>query len=145
MMDEVKLLLIEAACTRLSLLASRYMDIGQFDDFAAQFTEDGEFVRPSTYPSSPLIGRTEIARVLQERFGGFTSRHICSNLIVDVLNESKATATSSFLHLSDNGDGSTPPISLKSSFRSMGEYFDEYFNTAQGWRIKRRVGRFLFR
>jgi SnoaL-like domain len=144
-MDDLTRHLIEAACSKLALTASLYMDTEGFDRFAELFTEDGEFVRPSTYPHSPLKGRREIAQTLADRFMGVTSRHICSNLIVEAINEREATASSFFLHISHPDNGAQLPAPMAGSLLSMGEYRDCFVKTEDIWRIKSRIGRFIFR
>ncbi|HSV53011.1 MAG TPA: nuclear transport factor 2 family protein [Burkholderiaceae bacterium] len=47
-------------CQQLSLQATRYFDQRDFERAAALFTENGEFVRPSTYPGAALKGRAGI-------------------------------------------------------------------------------------
>lgn len=144
-MEDITRLFVDAACTKLAMTASLHMDQGRFVEFANLFVEDGEFVRPSTFPDDPLKGREEIASVLAERFAGFTSRHLCTNVIVNASGADEATASSFFLHISDRGPGSASPSDLSASLRSMGEYYDEFVRSSEGWRIKRRVGRFRFR
>jgi hypothetical protein len=138
---------IEQECQRLVNLAANLMDAGAFEELAALFTEDGTFIRPSTYPDGALRGRRMIAEVLRERFGTSLSRHICTNLVVEVRSESEALGHSYFTHLWDAAPGAASdwPRPVHGALQSFGEYRDTFVLTAAGWRFAARVGRFVFR
>ena len=94
-MNEVELvdeMQIEHACTRLIQRFALLNDAGDFESLAAMFTEDGVFARPSA-PNDPIHGRHNILRAFQARSRRL-SRHLTSNIVIDVLSATEAQAIS---------------------------------------------------
>lgn len=138
---------IERACQRLSLELSRHFDACDFDSAALLFTDDGEFVRPSTYPHHPVRGRKAIQELGATLPPGMrsASRHVCTNFIVDILAPDAAVCRSLFMRFGDN----RPPedrhaaLPILEALRSIGEYEERMVRTSEGWRIQSRIGRFV--
>lgn len=115
--------------------------VDTFDDttLLELFNWDGECLRPG---QELLRGRDQIGAFLQGRDRATTTRHIPSNMIVDVQGPDSATAVSCYTLLK-RIPGSTPEHALKPAV--LGEYHD-VFRLAEGrWRIARRDTRHVFR
>jgi hypothetical protein len=138
---------IEFECRQLATLATNLMDSGDYEAMAALFTEDGVFVRPSTYPDGALKGAAVIVATLRERFDNSLSRHLASNLVVTVKSPDQAEGHSYFTHFWCTGLDrfANLPVPLQETMQSVGEYRDRYERTQGGWRIASRTGRFIFR
>lgn len=133
------------ACKNVTLRASMLMDADDCDALIALCTSGFEFVRPSTFPDVSIKGAEALRVAMRARPAGFVSRHICTNQIVELSGETVATVRSYFTHYSalrtTSANGAVP---IAEALRSVGEYEDVVVRTAQGWRIARRTGRFIF-
>ncbi|WP_322027945.1 nuclear transport factor 2 family protein [Burkholderia sp. BCC1977] len=134
------------SCEQLSLQVSRWFDLGDFERAAALFTEDAEFIRPSTYPNLPLRGRAAIQELGKQLPAGVMSRHVCSNFIVEVQGKDRVVCRSLFTRFGDNRPEDTrqQPLPIAECLRSVGEYEEHMVRTPEGWRIASRIGRFIF-
>jgi ketosteroid isomerase-like protein len=134
-MDDAQRMLIERACDRLVTEYCHLVDHGQAAKIADLFTEDG--VWAST--DNTMTGREQIARNFanRERNKARMSRHVCNNLLVDVIDENNARGVvylTLYRHDGDEGrrfSSVGPPAMI-------GEYRDTFENTPNGWRFKRR-------
>lgn len=133
-----------AACRELVLLASMRMDADDADGLAALFTPDLEFVRPATYPAVVIRGRQQLREAIRARPAGFVSRHIFSNSVAERLSPDRVRVVSYFTHFSGQREDGERPIPMEHALRSLGDYEDTVARTADGWRIARRVARFVF-
>jgi SnoaL-like protein len=136
---------ILADCRDVALRASMLMDANDADRLVALFTEDMEFVKPSTYPEVSIRGRAQFRAIIATRPAGFISRHICTNAVADRTGADSVTVKSYFTHFSGTrppGSGAALPIA--DALRSVGEYEDRLVRTTGGWLIARRTGRFMF-
>lgn len=134
-MDDMQRLLIERACARLVTEYCHFVDHGEAAKIAGQFTEDGVWASPRDMRT----GREAIAKSFQKRQDntGRMSRHVCSNLLIDVIDESNATGVVYLTLFRDDGDPArrASPSQLPDV---IGEYRDSFVRTAEGWRFKRR-------
>lgn len=80
---------IEHACSRLVLDAAHFADSRQFRRLAELFVEQGVLYRPTT-PEQPLIGREAIFASYNARPAQRLTRHLCTNLRVDIESETRA-------------------------------------------------------
>lgn len=132
-------------CVELIYRAAMLLDSHDADGFAALFTEDGEFIPPSAYPGPGVISRDLIRQGVRARGTAMVSRHVTTNVVVDLIGEGRAVVSSYWVHfrgmLEPEG---TLPLPLTDSLRSMGEYRDELVREEDGWRICRRVAQFTF-
>jgi SnoaL-like domain len=138
-MDLIERLLIERACERLCVEYARRAD-ARTDDFADVFTEDGELVLPAV----TARGRVEIlALIRRRREEGLLTRHICSNVLVNVVSPTEATGKVDsiyFLGRPINGVATKRVLAP----HAVGEYSDHYRLTEAGWRIAHRSFRIVF-
>jgi len=131
---------IEQACQRLINRFALYNDMGQFEQLAALFAEDGAFARPTT-PDDFIVGRAAILESFTSRPGGKVTRHLLSNTVIDVQDADHATAISYVTQYSANPD-SPAKFGLKANpTQLVGEYYDSFVRTAEGWKFAKRSGR----
>jgi uncharacterized protein (TIGR02246 family) len=123
------------------VLAGYCRCVDTFDDetLLELFTRDAEWLRPG---KEPLRGRIEIAAFLRARDRGVTSRHIATNMVVDVEGPDQAQAVSYYTVLK-----SAPESAAEHAFvpAVMGEYHDVFRFDQGRWRIARRDTRHVFR
>ena len=132
---------IELACRRLSIAYARGIDFRDYDGTADLFTEDGELDA-----GVPLRGREKIRRALLRRPDELRSRHVLSNIFIDVVDEASARGVSYLTLYRHTGEESlqAAPIELAGP-AAVGHYEDTFTRTAEGWRIARRKLHFAFR
>jgi ketosteroid isomerase-like protein len=137
-LDAIETMLIERACARLVSEYCHLVDHGQASKVADLFTDDGFWSSPET----ALNGRAEIERGFgrREQNRRRMSRHICSNLLIEVLDETTARGVVYLTLYRHDGEEGLPasPVGLPAF---IGEYRDEFQKTAEGWRFKRRETR----
>ena len=139
-MDALQKLLIADECERLSYNYARWIDLGQAARAAELFTDDAELV----LTAGPMVGREEIDSFFAKRqTAPVVSRHVITNVIVDVLGEQEASGMAYITFyrqpLGDQGPAPVaPPVSV-------GHYDDTYRLTAAGWRFSSRRSVVAFR
>ena len=122
---------IEADCARLVALYANLNDAARWDAVAALYAEDGVMTRP-TAPDAPVIGRAAILAAFQAR-PPRTTRHICSNVVIDVVSSAEARGESAMLLFTAPD---APPL--------VGSFHDRFVLTAEGWRFAERRGSLTF-
>jgi hypothetical protein len=120
----------EHDCARLIALYANLNDAARWDDVAALYAEEGVMVRP-TAPDAPVTGRTAILAAFKARPPRVT-RHVCSNVVIDVESASTARGESAMLLFT----GAAEPL--------VGSFHDKFVRTAEGWRFAERRGSLLF-
>lgn len=132
---------IEADCQALSIAYARAIDFRDYDAFVDLFAEDGVLDT-----GTPLEGRAAIAEALTRRPDELRSRHVLTNIFIDVLSGSEARGIS-YLSLYRH----IGPESLKGQPvpfdgpAAIGHYEDRFVRTAAGWKFKRRKLQLAFR
>src|SRR6185369_12786549 len=81
---------IERACERLVFAYSRALDVGDMSAAADCFAENGTFARPMT-PDQVVAGREAIRAALLTRPKALRTKHLTTNVVIDV--ESRDTAS----------------------------------------------------
>lgn len=117
---------IEADCARLIALYANLNDEARWEDIAALYADDGLMTRP-TAPDAPIVGRAAILAAFQARPPRKT-RHVCSNVVIDVEDHASARGTSAMVLFTEGG------VPLAGSFH------DRFVLTADGWRFAERRG-----
>ncbi len=130
-LDEATVAAIERACARLLLRSIRAFDERDWPVYASLFTDDGVFIR-ANQPDEPLAGREAIRAALAARPATRLTRHLCTNIEIDVLD-------------AEHARGSCYLVLYVEAGQRVGEYHDTFERTAEGWRISRREGRLIFR
>ncbi|MDR0780726.1 MAG: nuclear transport factor 2 family protein [Pseudomonadales bacterium] len=131
---------IEHACQRLINRFAVYNDLGEFDKLAALFSTDGAFARP-TAPEDFIVGRDNILHSFTSRPAGKLTRHLITNTVIEVQDADHASAISYVTQFSAT-PGNPAKFGLKAnSTQLVGEYYDNFVRTPEGWRIAKRSGR----
>ena len=136
-MDDLERLLAERACERLIVEYCRLVDFGEAARIADLFTEDGVWSGVDLV----LDGREEIRAWFVKRQGleRRVSRHICTNIGVDVLSPDEARSVCylvNYRHDRREGDDTLPVPAEVPKF--VGECRDAFRRTDGGWRFTRR-------
>ena len=126
--------LIMAECEALSIAYARAVDFRDYDSFVDLFVEDGVLDT-----GKPLEGKATIAHALSRRPDELRSRHVLTNIFIDVVNENEARGIS-YLSLYRH----IGPESLSADAvafdgpAAVGHYEDRFVRTTAGWKFKRR-------
>jgi hypothetical protein len=136
-MDDLERVLAERACERLIVDYCRLVDFGNAAGIADLFTEDG------VWEGTDLVlnGRDEIREWFQRReeVTRRVSRHVCTNVGVDVVSEDEAEGLCyliNYRHDRQEGDMSLPVPADHPKW--VGELRDRFRRTPDGWRFARR-------
>ena len=121
---------IEWDCVRLVHHYANLNDAADWEAAASLFTDDGRLFRPSA-SDQPITGRDAILAAFRARPPRIT-RHICANVVIDVISTDCALGESAMLLFTG------PGAPLVGSFR------DRFTHTAEGWRFAERQGALLF-
>ena len=139
-MNETEQLLALEACRNLIHRYAYLNDERDFAAIAAMFTEDGVLYRPSA-PDKPIHGRSAILAALQTRPATTATFHVCTDVLVEVLSASHATARSRILMLAgERATGATVPEATTVKPPLPGTFEDELVLTAEGWKFASRKG-----
>jgi hypothetical protein len=132
-MDDLKRLLIERECERLTVQFCHFVDFGEAARVADLFAEDGVCTL-----GTPMTGREAIRATFERRqaLANRRSMHVCCNQLINVIDEDHAEGAVYLTHYLHDGDGaptapSAPP--------SVGAYRDTFVRTPEGWRFKTRT------
>ena len=92
-MDPLERLLAERACERLVYRYAHLLDLGQEDRVPELFADDGVWELPGRIR---FAGRAELEAGIPTRLTvpGRTARHLCMNVVIDVLGPDEAVGTS---------------------------------------------------
>lgn len=140
-MDPIKRFAIEHECMKLMVGYCIHADHHQADEFASVFAEDGVWVQSS---GEEIRGSDALRAYIRGRPGGTLTRHVITNMLVDVKDDGIATGIAYAMPFRDreyDGSGSAPMRAASSVI----EYHDEFRRTAEGWKIQRRRSVPVFR
>jgi uncharacterized protein (TIGR02246 family) len=134
-------LAIEHACQKVMLKSISTFDDRDFAGFAALFAADGVFVR-ANQPGEPLVGREAIVAALQARPADRLTRHLCTNIEIDVIDADRAVGRC-YLYLFSASTALPEQVGGRPAdpTQRLGQYLDKYVRTPEGWRIARRDGK----
>lgn len=121
---------IEWQCARLVALYANLNDQHRWEEIVALYHPDGLMTRP-TAPDAEICGHEAILAAFNAR-PPRTTRHFCSNVVIDVEDERTARGHSAVLLFT--GDG--PPL--------VGSFDDRFIATPDGWRFLERRGSLTF-
>lgn len=122
---------IEWDCARLINRYALLNDAHRWDEVTAMFIPDGRLTRPSA-PDAPIVGHAAILAAFLAR-PARTTRHVCSNIVIEVLDHATARGESAMLLFTD-----------KDSAPLIGGFKDRFVRTADGWRFAERRGTLSF-
>jgi hypothetical protein len=121
---------IEQDCARLIAHYANLNDAARWHELADLYAENGRMARPSA-PDLWIVGRASILAAFQARPARVT-RHICSNIVIQVIGARDAEGESAMLLFSDAG---APRV---------GSFHDRFVRTDDGWRFSERRGSLIF-
>lgn len=131
-MTPIDRLVAEQEIARLITRFALLNDAGDWDAVAATFVEDGRFVRPAG--GDPVVGRAAIHASFASR-PPRVSRHLITNIIVDVNSPDEATSRCAMLlYTAPAGETVATSPALIGGFR------DRLVREADGWCFAERVG-----
>lgn len=124
---------VERDCIAAATRFFHHLDRGDYAGVAALIAEDGVWVRQG----KELVGPGAVLDALRARPADFVTRHLLSNVLVDITGDGEATVA---YELSVYGQtGAEPPRHLSIM---TGE--DRLVRTEAGWRIRSKRARPVF-
>lgn len=127
-------------CQELVLKFIRHLDFHEADKMAELVTEDVEFDRRGQM----IKGRDKLLEV----YGGLPPhnvfRHLCTNILIDIVDENHAKGLTFFIFYRHGGDAAPDYPVLLDVPQVIGDIHDEFRRTEDGWRICRRQTQEIF-
>ena len=125
---------IREACSELSIAYARAVDFRDYDSFAALFAADGELDAGRL-----LKGRASIRKAMSRRPDELKSRHVLTNIFIDVVDADTARGISYLTLYRHIGNESlrAGPIEFDGP-AAVGHYEDRFVRTPEGFRFARR-------
>ncbi|MDH3644664.1 MAG: nuclear transport factor 2 family protein [Gammaproteobacteria bacterium] len=133
---------IQRDCEALSIAYARAIDFRDYDDFITLFAEDAALDL-----GRPMLGREAIRASISQRPDGLRSRHVISNIFIDVIDTDNARGISYltlYRHLSDDPNPPAQPID-EALPAAVGHYQDQFVRATVGWRFQSRTLHLAFR
>ena len=138
-LSNVDRLEIERACERLVYTYSRALDRGDMNAAADCFAIDATFARPMT-PDNLIRGREAIRTALLSRPKTLLTKHVASNVMIDVDTHDSAHGLSYLTMIATTpADGAQPPHASSGPLY-FGEFLDRFVLEAGAWRFLERRG-----
>jgi len=130
---------IERACERLILVYSRALDLGDMNAAADCFAENGSFARPMA-PDVVIQGREAIRAGLLTRPKSLLTKHLATNILIDVQSRDAATGLSYLTMVSVMlGEDAKPPH-VSPGPLWFGECVDSFVLEKGVWKLLDRRG-----
>jgi hypothetical protein len=130
---------IERACERVVLDYCRALDLGDMSAAADCFAENGSMARPMT-PDVVIQGRETIRAALLTRPKSLLTKHLTTNIQIDVQDGDNATGLSYLTMISTTPpEGATPPY-VSAGPLWFGECADSFVRENGVWKLKDRRG-----
>ncbi|HEX9888213.1 MAG TPA: nuclear transport factor 2 family protein [Nitriliruptorales bacterium] len=135
-MTELDVIGIERACERLVIAYTHLVDGGEAAAVADLFAPDGVW----SFGDERCEGREAIRSAFARRQASDrTSRHVCTNLRVDVVDADHASGVVYVTLYRFDGPGPASPDPVM-----VGDYRDRFVRTADGWRFDQRHATAVF-
>lgn len=139
-MQEQQMRDIQRDCEALSIAYARAIDFRDYDDFVMLFVEDGILDL-----GRPMHGRTTISESIASRPDNLRSRHVLSNIFVDVVDTDHARGIT-YLTLYRSLAATSPQEPIESALpAAVGHYQDQFIRSTDGWRFQTRKLHLAFR
>lgn len=134
-MDISERVLIERECERLVTLYCHHVDHGEAERIAELFAKDGVWRSPEV----TMTGEDELRRGFRARQENQKrmSRHVCNNLLIDVIDAEHAEGCVYLTLYRHDGDAGRAVSPLRGP-QIVGEYRDRFVRTTDGWRFAER-------
>jgi hypothetical protein len=130
---------IERACERIVYAYSRALDLGNMSAAADFFAERGSFARPMA-PDKVIQGREAIRAALLTRPTTLLTKHLATNVMIDVISGDEARGLSYLTMISTTppADAAAPHVSAGPIY--FGEIQDRFVREGGEWKILERRG-----
>jgi SnoaL-like domain len=130
---------IERTCERIVYAYARFLDLGEMSAAADLFAENGSMARPMA-PEQVIHGRETIRAALLTRPKSLLTKHLATNVMVDVVSHDAACGLSYLTMISTTppGDGVAPFLSAGPVY--FGEFKDRFVRESGEWRFLERRG-----
>jgi hypothetical protein len=129
---------IERACERIVHAYSRALDLGDMSAAADFFAENGSMARPMA-PTQVIQGRESIRAALLTRPKTLLTKHLATNVMIDVVSRDEAHGLSYLTMISTTpGDAVAPFISAGPVY--FGEFKDRFVREVGEWKFFERRG-----
>ncbi len=130
---------IERACERIIYAYSRALDMGDMGAAADFFAANGSFARPMA-PDNVIQGREAIRTALLTRPKGLLTKHLATNVMIDVVSRDEARGLSYLTMISTTPPGNASPPYVAAGPVYFGEIIDRFVRADGEWRILERRG-----
>ena len=130
---------IERACERIVYAYSRALDLGDMSAAADFFAENGSFARPMA-PDKVIQGRDAIRAALLTRPKTLLTKHLATNVMIDVVSRDEAAGLSYLTMISTTPTGDAPAPYVSAGPVYFGEIKDRFVREGGGWKILERRG-----
>ena len=130
---------IERACERLIHVYSRALDLGDMSAAADCFAANGSMARPMM-PDAVIQGRETIRASLLTRPKTLLTKHLATNVMIDVESHDTASGLSYLTMISTTppADGKPPYVSQGPVY--FGEFKDKFVRENGVWKFLERRG-----
>ena len=119
-------------------------DAMQYKKLVNLFTDDASFARP-TEPDNFISGKANILAAFEARPGDRITRHIVSNVLIDVISETRARGCCYAVLYTGSADNHAEKFGIQANASQyIGEFYDDFVLTDEGWKIARRSGKIVF-
>ena len=138
----IKRMIIERACEQLSVAYARAVDFRDYDAFVELFTDDALLDL-----GMQIKGKEAIRESMQKRSDEIRSRHVLSNIFIEVQDSQHARGISYltlYRHVGTESLRTEIPVATTLP-TAVGHYEDAFVLTSVGWRIKSRTLHVAFR
>jgi hypothetical protein len=138
----IKRLIIERACEQLSIAYARAVDFRDYDAFVELFADDALLDL-----GMQIKGKEAIRESMQKRSDEIRSRHILTNISIEVQDSQHARGVSYltlYRHVGTESLRSEIPVASTLP-TAVGHYEDAFVLTEEGWRFKTRTLHVAFR
>ena len=133
-MDLIERQTIEHECQRLAVQFTQIIDMGKSSQVADLFAKGGQFDVPGMLLENPEAIRALFAK---REGSGKISKHVCTNILVDVISENQAKGVCYMTLYKYEGDPVEGPAPLDGPFY-VGHYLDEFIKENGSWKFARR-------
>ena len=130
---------IERACERLIYAYVRALDLGDMSAAADHFAEHGSFARPMA-PDRVIEGREAIRTALLTRPKDLLTKHLASNVMIEVLNRDEARGVSYLTMISSTPPSEAAPPHVSAGPIYFGEFKDRFVRERGLWKFFERRG-----
>ena len=136
-MEIAQRIAIERECQRLVTAYCHYVDHGEAAKIAELFTDDGQWLSPDI----KMIGREKLEKGFGVRQANTArmSRHVCNNLLINVIDEDNAEGVVYLTLYRYDGEVDRKFSPMDEQPAMVGEYRDKFVRTDEGWRFSKRV------